>query len=362
MANRPAQGGAMRVLVFLVLVFSTCALGAQSSQDERVAVLKYGIESEVLDLVRNLRQEKNLEYRDVLIGTFATVRTDDLKEAILLLFSETKDNGLQETAAQVLASPDKKSNSLLLNCLSYLTELKYGGVTDTLVTLTQDKNKVLALGAIRALGKLGAQDKAGELIRIYKDAETDPNFKPDLIWALGEMKSSEAVELFLKEYDENESQPLLRRSLLEALGKIGDGQAWDRVELALSDSNTDLRAAAVSVIAAFPGRGDKVALLTASLRDSQVAVRQAAAQAAQAAKLSELKELLTYRAKKDPDAKVRTSSLQALAAYDDGASAVLVFLGDRKGTDPTVWREALNLALTRQYPDPRLVFSSNCYW
>lgn len=314
-----------------------------------MAVLRYGIESEVLELVRALKQEQNKEYRDPLLTAYANARNDELKEALLLLFLDLKDNGLEGKAIEEIAHPEKKGNSLLLNSVSYLTEIKSLLAKDTLVGLMTDKNKVLALACIRALGKLGARDKTDDLLKLYQDAETDPNFKPDMIWALGEMKAGSAVDLLLKEYDDNESQPLLRRSILEALGKIGDGKAWDRVESALADTNTDLRAAAVATIASYPGRGDQTVLLTAALRDTQPSVRLAGAQAAKVAKLSSLKDLLEYRVKKDPDAKVRVAALQALSVYDEGPSLVLGFLSDRK-TDPSVWKACLDLTLEKKYP------------
>jgi len=337
----------MAVLVFLFVL----ALGAfgQTSKEDRTSVLKFGIETEVLELVQALRQEKNSEYRDLLLAAYDNAQTDDLKEAILLLFSDLNDNGLEDRALQELSSPDKKGNSLLLNAVSYLTGLKSTKAGETLVGLISGKNKVLALSAIRALGKLAALDRVDALLKLYQDTDTDPNFKPDLIWAFGEMKAVTAVDLLLKEYDENDAQPLLQKSILEALGKIGDPRAWDRVQAALHSPNTDLRTAAVATLASYPGQGDPTALLAAALRDAQPGVREAAAQAAKVSPLAGLRDVLVYRVKKDPEAKVRVAALRAVANYSDGAALVLGFLTDRK-TDPAVWRESLTITLDKKYP------------
>jgi len=319
------------------------------SKEDRTAVLRYGIEPEVLELVQALRQEKNTDYRDLLVTAFDNARTDELKEALFLSFLDAKDLALEDRAAAVLADPDKKANSLLLNCVSYLTDLKSPRAKDALAGLTTGKNKVLALAAVRSLGKLGATDKVDDLVKLYQDSETDPNYKPDMIWAFGEMKASATVDLLLKEYDDNEAQPLLRKVILEALGKIADPRAWDLIQGALKDSNADLRASAVAALAAFPDKGDPTDPLTAALRDPQAGVRLAGAQAAKVVKMAGLKDLLAYRTKKDPDPRVRVASLQALAVYDDGPTLVLAFLADRK-TDAAVWREALNLSLDKAYP------------
>jgi len=335
------------LLVFLGSILG--AWGQATTKEERMSVLKFGIETEVFDLVQSLRQEKNSEYRDLILEAYDNAHTEQLKEAIILFFYDLKDDGMEDRAIQEISNSEKKGNSLLLNAVSYLTEIKSTKAKDTLVTLIPGTNKVLALAAIRAMGKLAALDKADDLLTLYQDAETDPNFKPDLIWALGEMKASSAVDLLLKEYDENDAQPLLQKSILDALGKIGDPKAWDRVQKALTSSNTDLRTAAVATVASYPGQGDLVPLVSAALRDGQPGVREAAAQAAKVSPLAGLKDVLTYRAKKDPEGKVRIAAIRALAGYDDGPAIVLGFLSDRK-TDPVVWRESLTLTLDNKYP------------
>ncbi len=321
----------------------------QTSKEDRTATLTYGIETEVLELVQALHQEKNTDYNPLLVAAYSHARTEDLKDALLLFFLDLKDAGLEDQAIQELSAPEKKGNSLLLNAVSYLTALKSAKAKDTLVALIPGTNKVLALAAIRAMGKLGAADKVDDLMKLYQDSETDPNYKPDLIWTFGELKAAAAVDLLLKEYDENDAQPFLQKAILEALGKIGDPRGWDKVQAALASTNTDLRTAAVATLTSYPGQGDTASLLTSALRDGQATVREAAAQAAKTAPLPGLKDLLVYRVKKDPEAKVRIAAFRALAAYNDGPALVLGFLSDRK-TDPAVWKESLTMTLENKYP------------
>jgi HEAT repeat protein len=336
--------------VFLLLLLAALAVPApaQTVHDDRLSVLKYGIESEELEVVRALRQENNREFQDQLKETYTAARSDELKQQILLLFSDLKDGGLEDQVLPDLGDTTK-SNGVLLTIIGYLADLKSTKAVEPLMAQTTASNKVIAAASIRALGKLAALDKAEDLIKFYKDGETDPNLKPDLIWAFGEMKAETSVDLLSQEYDDNDSQPLLRKIILEALGKIGGDKAWAVVSKALNDSNGDVRSAAVAAMGSFGGKGDTVAILTSALRDSQPGVRLAGAQAAKTLKDPGLKDLLQYRMKKDPDAKVRTASLQAVAAYDDGPSAVLAVLSDHQA-DVSVWRDALNLALEKNYP------------
>jgi HEAT repeat protein len=313
-----------------------------------MAVLQFGIESEELEVVQALRQENNGEFQEQLKTTYASARSDELKQQILLLFTDLKDSGLEDQALKDL-DDTTKGNNVLLTVVSYLTDLKSEKAADVFMKLISGTNKVMASASIRALGKIGAAAKTDELIKFYKDGETDPNLKPDLIWSFGELKAETAVDLLTGEYDDNESQPIFRKLILEALGKIGGDKAWTTVSSALTDSNSDVRSAAVAAVGGFAGKADFVAILTPALRDSQASVRLASAQAAKTLKDPALKDLLSYRMKKDPDPKVRSAALQAVAEYDDGPSTILGMLADRK-TDLAVWRDALSLALDKAYP------------
>lgn len=335
----------MRYLWLAFFVLPVLAF-AQNLHDDRAAVLKFGIESEELDVVRALRTEGNKEFQEQLKDTFAAARSDELKQQILLLFSDFKDGGLEDQALKDLGDA-AKGNTVRLTLITYLSDLKSTRAVDPLLAQTSGSNKVIASASIRALGRLGASDKADDLIKLYRDPDTDPNLKPDLVWALGEMKATGAVELLVQEYD-GESEPLFRRVVLEALGKIGGDQAWATVSSALTDANADVRSAAIGAVGGFADKADPAAILTPALRDAQAGVRIAAAQAALTLKNPGLKELLIYRMKKDPEPKVRTAALQAVAAYDDGPSIVLGLLADRT-SDISVWKDALNLALDKAF-------------
>lgn len=317
-------------------------------KEERLQTLKFGIETEIIDLVRTLQQEKNRDFLDELAGIFRSARNTDLKELLLGYFLDLKDNHLENDAIKELSQPEKKSNSFLLTAVSYLTGIKSKASEAVFVQLMTDKNKTLALASIRALAKIEATGRVGEILKIYKDAETDVNFKPDIIWALGEMKARDAVDPLLKEYEESDNEPLLQGTILAALGKIGDARAWNLVQTALDSDNSDLRAAAVGTLGSFPGHFELATDLTKALRDAQVNVRLAGADAAGTLKIPELQEILLFRVKKDPEARVRTACLRALAAYDGGATPVLALLSDRK-TDFSVWREALNQAIDKKW-------------
>ena len=322
------------------------APAASGLKEDRLQILEFGIE--ILELVRALRQEANADYQKQLVTVYRGSRNWELREQITGFFLDLKDKSLEKDAIRELAEPDKKPNGFLLTTVSYLTGIQSETSETTFVDLMTNKNKTLALASIRALAKLGARGRADEILKIYQDSETDPNFKPDIIWALGEMKAKGAVAALVKEYEDSESEPLLRGALLQALGKIGDDKAWPLISEAANSDNAELRAAAVGAFISFPKKEELVSSLTNALRDAQVPVRLAGAEAASKLKFPELLDLLMFRVRKDPEPRVRSASLRAVAAYDGAAEKILPLLADRK-TDFTVWREALSQAIEKKW-------------
>ena len=337
--------------IFALVMATSVFASAQvpTSKEDRQQVFKFGIETDLLDLVRTLQQEQNKDFLPDLAATYRATRNSELKELILVFSIELKDKTLESDAIEELKHPEKKANSFLLTAVSYLTEIKSSLSEEVFVGLMNDKNKTLALASIRALAKIGAKGKIPAILALYSDAETEQNFKPDIIWTLGELKAREAVETLVKEYNDKENDALLRGSILTALGKIGDSRCWDLVATALNSDNSTLRAAAVGTLESFPGRKELSDALTKALRDAQVNVRLAGADAAGALKASELTELLMFRVKKDPEPRVRVAAVRAISQFPEGDSPVLVLLADRK-TDFSVWKESLSQALSKKWP------------
>lgn len=344
----------MRLFVlFTVLLFgalpSLTAETTTSLEEDRRQTLKYGIDPDLIELMGALKQEKNTQFLPELKQVFHQTKNPALQEQIVLFFLDLKQTGLEEEAVNLLAAPDSKGNSLLLSTVSYLTEMKALSSKDRFVTLMDDKNKTLALAAIRALGKLGATDQAQKLVEKLQAPDTDPDFKPDLIWSLGEMKAAEAADALIKEYDASDSSPFNRQSLLEAYGKIADPKFWPQIEKALVDPNVLVRSKAYSCLAGYPNQEGVLNYLNTGLKDAQPQVRQAAAESAGALKLESLKDLLVYRIRKDPEPKVRTAALKALVQYDQAVwkDALYDILLDKK-TDPGLWKETVTLMMDKK--------------
>ena len=119
-------------------------------------------------------------------------------------------------------------------------------------------------------------------------------------------------------------QPGARRLAAELLGRLGDRAASDGLAAAASDSDPEVRAAAIGALMAVggPGAADRsAAVAMAALADPMPAVRIAAVRATPAALIG---GPMTDALAADPDPRVRAEVAIALAGAGSGAAAIAI--------------------------------------
>lgn len=322
-----------------------------SLTQHRLDILNYGLNSEVLDLVKDLNEEHNAQFLPQLKTLFEQSQNFEIRQNILNLFLDLKNKSLFEDCQNLLKNSDQIPNSLLLTAVSYLTQLNDEKSTPIFVTLLKSTNKTLMVSAIRALGSLKAKKELPALLDLLKSPDTDDNIKPDIYWALGEIGDPRAVEALDGAYDDSGSDPLTQQVVVKSLGKIGDPRSWGRIEKAFQSNITSLKAAALEAMMSYSKTHSQVSqYIEAGLRDSQVPIRLAAA--AGEAKLKDVrwKNLLIYRLKHDPDPKVRAACAKALVELPsaDWQPVFLQILED-SSADFVSWKTVLDISLGKRF-------------
>ena len=337
---------------FLSLTVQIFAENDASIMKQRRDVLNYGLNSEVLELVKELYLERNTDFLPELKTIFEQSQNVEIRQNVLSLFLELKNKALLKPCESMLSDSKDQTNSLLLTAVSYLTELKDEASIPIFAKLLTNSNKILAQASIRALGQLKAIKETQTLIDFLKNPDTDDNFKPDIYWALGEMKAVSAVDVLTKAYDSAASDPLTQQIIVESLGKIGDPSSWSRIEQAFESTTTSLKSKALQAMIAYEPKHPRVKeLVGAGLRDSQVPVRLAAAAVEEKIKDPEWQDLLTYRIKNDPSSAVRVACAKALSSLPDNLwQPTFLHLLEDRNADFETWRIVLDLSLKKKIP------------
>jgi HEAT repeat protein len=305
-------------------------------------VLLYGIDSEVLDVVARLRQTADPAFAAELASALAEQRGNELRRAILELFTETKAPEGEPTARALLADWQVTPPDTAAAAVRYLAAIEAQGRTALFSPLLEAPQVSVASAAIQALGKTG-DPAAGELLLAkLSSPEVAEAARGDLILALGELKDARAVPALLKIARSRDEDKSRRMYAAGALGQIGDQSALPVLREMFAERDALLKAAAASALARL-SPAEAFPLLLAGMKDENWRVRvecaKALARPLQPAEAEQALPLLFYKAQSDPTLQVRIEAVRTLGATGN-AKAVQFLAGlYRDSKNPLLLRE-----------------------
>lgn len=320
---------------------------ARSLLDERREVLEFGIDSEIIELLPALEEQRESRLHKEIVEVFGFTLNTELRTAILSFFRTMEHDALQDEVIQLLEGFRDEPRDLVLEALRY-TESVMQNPPDRVFAALDDISRSnlprLAPTAIRVTGAIGAEPEVRLLLSVLEDDLTNSEVRGAAILALGEIGHEDAVEPLMEVLQDNSESDTLRHYSADSLGKIGDTRALPAIRSALSEGDATMRAYAVHALSNFPGEEDVQDLLSAALRDSNAQVRTFALRGLANAGAAEAFNAVRYRAERDPDQRVRLEAYKALANF--GSPEAFDFLRERYKTE-TLAFELRSAALTQ---------------
>jgi HEAT repeat protein len=290
---------------------------------KRRDTLRYGIESEITDLLRTLDAEKEGRFNDDILALFRSSRNNKLRTSILDFFSDLEWKGAEEDALALVSARDRNDQALVVSALSYLAQVRSKAALEYAPSIMKDEDKKLLPGVIKLIGRAGGPDEEDLLLGwMATDSATD-DLKQGAMRALGDLGSRKAVEKLRKIAEDGLQGKANRMTACDALGKIGDPAAIPSLVSAANGDDPNVRSSAVSALASFRD-ADALAAVQSALRDSVALVRIAACKACAKLRLSEAVPAIIYKATNDPEKAVKTEAMKSLA--DLGGSESFAFL------------------------------------
>jgi len=330
----------IQVVVFLlIIVFSSFAddnkEDIQSLKEERLETIKYGIDSQVTDLIKQLEIEKDFDFNEEFLELLKVSINNRLDQNIINLYKLSDDDRAVEFIFQKLQDDFNLSDKNRISYIEYISKYQTPEITGFLKTLIDEESNSVSIAAISALGKSESKIIIPELIEYLQDPLIDDLRKPVIVEALGKLKAEEALEtvtdLATDIYSNNKS---LRWKAVVALGDIGAEESLPVLESLFSDNDPYLRNYTLTAIKNFP-LIDIQPILIQGLKDSSWRVRVNAAESLGELKVKAAVSILIYKSKNDPDIKnVRTATLSALGEI--GGKEAFDFIRELYVNDRTI--------------------------
>jgi HEAT repeat protein len=298
----------------------------------RIQTIRYGIESELLELFKALGSEKEQRYNQDILAVYDASTSTRLRVAVLELFKGFGWDGAETRALETLKARDEADVQVVAAALGYLGEIKSTKALEFAPALIEEDNKALLGPLVTLLGRAGKESEETMLLAWLDGDAPTPALREASIRALGDIGSTKAGPKLVAILD-NASAPKFERIYAsEALSKIRYREGVPSLIKAANGEDTTVQVAAIEALGAFDGpEVDRT--LVESLRSSYPKSRIAACKAIARRMLVQALPNLEYKATSDPDKGVKTEALRAIAML--GGSEAFTFIAsimeDRRG-------------------------------
>lgn len=323
----------------IVLLFSFACLFAaqtfaeQTEAERRKDILKYGLESEVIELVNALGNENDTSYSADLADLFARTKNPSLREAVLSLFIRQKNDSLKTYCVATLSDPYEERKSTVSVAFKYATELGIKDALPAIRDILKSENVDFRTQAIDALGKLGDASDAQYLLDYFDgnvagDDKERLALRQSVMQALGQLRAAETWDRMAEIAKDEEENAYIRADAAVAIGRMGNPESVEILAKLFESTDPVLRSAAIKGLSEFSTQAATDTIIE-GFKDSYYKVRMESIDAASRLKLDSALQYLLYRAKNDPVEAVK------MAAYDA--------LGSMGNADATAWLRSVFL-------------------
>lgn len=334
-----------------LLLYLTFGIGAsvysqdqESEHQRRLDVLRYGIETQVIELINTLKSEKNKDYAEELLPIFDSVTSPRLRSAILDYYGLLELDVADSRAAKIIATRDELSDSLVGSAFSYLLALKSDAALEHVRLILEDEERKYLGAAIKILGVSGTEDDVQILRALYESSSSDAAIKQEILLAFGKMRAKSSFELLASIASAEDEGKIERMYACTALGDLGDPRAVSILVKASVTGDPNVRANAIGALQNFEGKDVDNAILQ-GLRDQHIAPRAAAVKATEKRQIQAAIPFLEFRIKSDPERSIKDAAITSLASIGgkEGIEFLTLFLEDPKS--PLVHRASAFVAI-----------------
>ena len=320
----------VKALLFLCMCVPVAVVAQEDvpqSQIERLRLtIKYGTDSEVIDILPLIIEQRITEFSSDLQEIVNRSNNSKLLEAAISYFRELQIYTIEERALELLKEHEDHAEMLLLELLNYL---KASPELSPLLRMQirivgQSDRVVVARSALDVLAVHGTVAEGAYLTEIIADNDRPNDVRGGAILAVGGIGYTAAQEQLSIILDDISEPLYLRRYAATSLGKLQQPSSVAQLKVYLNDSNATLRAQIVEALGNYPG-AEINTILEEALRDSYWLVRTKALEVLEGRQLKDsLYQAVQYKAEYDPDFRVRQEAIAFLA--DNGGESSFHFL------------------------------------
>jgi HEAT repeat protein len=306
-----------------------------TTEAKRRDTIRYGIDSEIIELLKTLTSEKEGAFNGDLLALLKASRGAKLRIAVLDFLASVEWKGAEAEALAIANGRDEQDSSLVVSALSYLAAIRSKDALALVPKMMEENDQKYMTGLVKLMGRSGGESEEKALLDWFDGDSTTPALKEEAIRALGDIGSTKAAERLERLVKDAQAGKVARMYACASLAKIKSPTSVPALAAAANDADPNVRAAALEALGSFDGAEARAAIVE-GLRDSYVKSRIAACKAAGELKIADAEPYLRYKATSDPEKAVKTEACKALALLGGSSFAFLRERVEDKKTDSSI--------------------------
>lgn len=308
---------------------------SEKTEGEYRNTIKYGIASEISDLVDKLISNEDPRFVDEIYDLFQTTRSTEVKEKILNYFKKLEDPCLEDFAVKIIDDPFDEKKSTVQACFQYIQAVKTQEAVIPVLRLIENENEDYFNDALSTIGYIGGPEEAVKLTEyIDKDDLTDAQ-KQALMRTLGKIHAVETWDKLVETCENPDENLFVRMYAAEAIGAMEKLESVPVLVKLFEETDPNLRQYVLKGLEFFPDVLEAKSVILEAVRDDHYKVRLEAIEAVKKQEMKEAVPYLVYRAENDPENKVKLTCYEVIAYLNtkEGNDFLIERITEKKAND-----------------------------
>ncbi|MCR4579202.1 MAG: HEAT repeat domain-containing protein [Treponema sp.] len=309
----------------------------EKSYEEHKNTIKYGIPSEISELVDELIKNDDPRFSDDLYDVFQLSKNNTIKEKIIQYFTKQEDPCLEDFAVNLLNDPYDEAAEIVKACFKYISAVKTKAAIPAVISLIESENEAYFNDAIAALGEIGGAGEAVFLMEYLNRDDLSDAQRQILMRTSGKMHAVETWDYLVDVLQDEDENTFVRMYAAESLGLMKKKESVPVLVEAFNSTDPNLRQYVIKGLLNFTDVVEAKETVIQGIRDEHWRVRQEAIKAVKEMKLEDATPFLIYRAKNDSEKVIKDESIKSLAQLNtkEGNEFLISQITDKKVGDST---------------------------
>lgn len=261
-----------------------------------VDTFKYGLETEISDLIDELTNNGDMRFVDEIYDLFQVTKDPAIKQKVLAYFGKLKDPCLEDFAVTVIDDPYDEKKDTVRSCFTYVSAVDCKEAIPGLIKLIDKEDEDFFDGALSCIGEIGGSKEATFLASYIDRDDLTVAQKQSLMKVLGKIKAIETWDKLSEIAQDDNENSFVRMYAAEAIGAMEKPESEPILLKLYESDDPNFRVYIIKGISHFHDK-DADNLIIQALRDSQYKVRFEAVGAVRDRKMVEAVPYLIYRCK-----------------------------------------------------------------